>query len=75
MQWELKPRLFNRFGRKNFLLVNIWIYLLWSKISKPRRGVRLVYNYLFTLKQMLAFLSNIINRIDAVREIVYIPSS
>ena len=57
----------------SFLLVNIWIYLLWSKISKPRRGGRLVYNYLFTLKQMLAFLSNAINRIYEVREIVYLP--
>lgn len=59
----------------SFLLVNIWIYILWSKISKPRRGGRLVYNYLFTLKQMLAFLSNIINRIYEIREIIYIPSS
>ena len=57
----------------SFLLVNIWIYLLWSKISKPRRGGRLVYHYLFTLKQMLAFLSNRVNRIYQVREIVYIP--
>ncbi len=59
----------------SFLLVNIWIYLLWSKISKPRRGGRLVYNYLFTLKQMLSFLSNEINRIYQVRKVVYIPSS
>ncbi len=36
----------------SFLLVNIWIYLLWSKISKPRKGGRLVYNSLLTLKQM-----------------------
>ena len=59
----------------SFLLVNIWIYLLWSKISKPRRGGRLVYNYLFSLKQMLSFLSNEINRIYQVRKVVYIPSS
>lgn len=59
----------------SFLLVNIWIYLLWSKVSKPRRGGRLVYNYLFTLKQMLSFLSNEINRIYQVRKVVYIPSS
>ena len=59
----------------SFLLVNIWIYILWSKISKPRRGGRLVYNSLFTLKQMLAFLSNVINRMYEVREIVYIPTS
>ncbi|MGK7936014.1 MAG: transposase [Xenococcaceae cyanobacterium] len=59
----------------SFLLVNIWIYILWLKISKPRQGGRLVYNCLFTLKQMLAFLSNVINQIYEVREIVYIPSS
>ncbi len=59
----------------SFLLVNIWIYLLWSKISKPRRGGRLVYNYLFSLKQMLSFLSNEINRIYQVRKVVYIPTS
>ena len=56
-----------------FLLVNIWIYILWSKISKPRRGGRLVYHYLFTLKQMLAFLANGVNRIYQLREIVYLP--
>ena len=57
----------------SFLLVNIWIYILWSKISKTRRGGRLVYHHLFPLKQMLAFLSNGVNRIYEVREIVYIP--
>ena len=57
----------------SFLLVNIWIYILWSKISKPRRGGRLVYHYLFTLKQMLAFLANGVNRIYQLREIVYLP--
>ncbi len=59
----------------SFLLLNIWIYLFWSKISNPRRGGRLVYNYLFTLKQMLSFLSNEINRIYQVRKVVYISSS
>lgn len=57
----------------SFLLVNIWIYILWFKISKPRRGGRLVYNHLFNLKKMLAFLSNAVNRIYQVREIIYIP--
>lgn len=59
----------------SFLIVNIWIYLLWSKICKPRRGSRLVYHNLFTLKQMLAFLSNSVNRIYGVKEKVYIPDS
>ena len=57
----------------SFLLVNIWIYILWSKISKLRRGGRLIYSDLFPLKQMLAFLSNVVNRIYEVREIIYIP--
>ena len=57
----------------SFLLVNIWIYILWSKISKPRRGGRLVYHNLFPLKQMLTFLSNGVNRIYELREIIYIP--
>ncbi len=57
----------------SFLLVNIWIYILWSKISKPRRGGRLVYHYLFTLKQMLAFLANVVNRSYQLRERVYLP--
>lgn len=59
----------------SFLLVNIWIYILWFKISKPRRARRLVYNHLFNLKQMLAFLSNAANRIYQVREIIYILDS
>ena len=58
----------------SFLLVNIWIYILWAKISKPRRGGRLIYRKLFNLKQMLAFLSNAINRIYEVRGTVYIPT-
>ena len=57
----------------SFLIVNIWVYLLWSKICKPRRGSRLVYQNLFNLKQMLAFLSNTVNRIYGLREKVYIP--
>lgn len=57
----------------SFLMVNIWIYILWYKISKPRRGGRLVYQKTFNLKQMLAFLSNAVNEIYKVREIIYIP--
>ena len=69
------PRIRLLFVGISFLLVNIWIYILWSKISKPRRGGRLIYRKLFNLKQMLAFLSNAINRIYEVRETVYIPTS
>ncbi len=54
----------------SFLIVNIWIYILWYKISKLRRGGRLVYQHRFNLKQMLAFLSNAVNRIYELREII-----
>ena len=57
----------------SFVIVNIWIYILWNKISKLRRGGRLVYHHLFPLKQMLAFLSHAVNRIYEVRVLVYIP--
>ncbi len=32
-----------------------------------------VYHYLFTLKQMLAFLANVVNRSYQLRERVYLP--
>lgn len=40
----------------SFLLINIWIKILWCRISKPRRGGRKVYRGIFPLKQMLSFL-------------------
>lgn len=39
-----------------FVIVNIWVNLLWHYISLGRRGGRLIYQELFGLKQMLAFL-------------------
>ena len=58
----------------SFLLVNIWVNLLWLKISNPRRGGRLIYRELFTLKQMLNFLSQAVDRIFKVVEYIYLPS-
>jgi IS4 transposase len=52
-----KPNLRLLFVGISFLLVNIWVNLLWRKISKPRRGGRLIYRQIFPLKQMLSFLS------------------
>ena len=39
----------------SFFLVNVWVNLLGLKISRKRKGSRLIYRTLFTLKQMLAF--------------------
>ncbi|WDD36738.1 ISH3 family transposase (plasmid) [Nostoc sp. UHCC 0926] len=58
----------------SFLLVNIWVNLLWLRISRKRKGSRLIYRILFALKQMLAFLSQAIERKYQVVESIYIPS-
>ncbi len=58
----------------SFLLVNIWVKILWKKVSKPRKGGRLVYNKIFSLKQMLSFLNHTIERIFQVETNVYIPT-
>ena len=69
-----KPGLRLLFVGLAFLIVNIWIYLLWRFISKPRQGGRLIYRQLFGLKQMLAFLRQAVDRIYQVVEAVYLPS-
>lgn len=58
----------------SFLLVNIWINMLWLKISCKRKGSRLIYRTLFVLKQMLSFLSQAIQRKYQVVESIYIPT-
>jgi putative transposase len=58
----------------SFLLVNIWVNLLWLRISRKRKGGRLVYRVLFVLKQMLAFLSQAIERKYKLVEGIYISS-
>jgi len=41
----------------SFLLVNIWVNLLWLKISRKRRGCRLIYRQLFGLLNVGVFMS------------------
>ncbi len=61
-----KPTLRLLFVGISFLLVNIWVNLLWRKISKPRKGGRLIYRTIFPLKQMLSFLNQAVERIFQV---------
>ena len=70
-----KPALRLLFVGISFLLVNIWVNLLWQRISHKRRGGRLIYRELFSLKQMLAFLRQAVDRGYQVVEAIYIPSS
>lgn len=58
----------------SFLLVNIWVNLLWLRISQKRKGGRLIYRTLFGLKQMLAFLRQAVERKYKVVEGIYLPS-
>ena len=69
-----KPTLRLLYVGISFLLINIWINILWRKISQPRRGGRLIYREIFNLKQMLEFLRQSVDRIYQVREAIYLPS-
>jgi hypothetical protein len=56
-----------------FILVNLWVYLLWHFISRPRRGGQLVYHALFPLNIMLQFLSTAVERRFPVVTAIYLP--
>jgi IS4 transposase len=70
-----KPALRLLFVGLSFLLINIWVYLLWFKVSHPRKGKRLVFSKLFGLKQMLAFLRQVIEQKYLTARNIYIPSN
>jgi putative transposase len=58
----------------SFLIINIWIYLIWNYLSRLKRSSRQVFSHLFTLKQMLEFLPQAIDRIYGVACEVCLPS-
>ena len=70
-----KPVLRLLFAALAFILVNLWIYLLWSHISITRRGGRVIYNSLFRLRTMLEFLSSAVERHFPKRCQVCLPST
>ncbi len=55
-----------------FVLIDVWIYLLWTCVSQPRRGGRLVFRALFPLQRMLDFLRQAIDRRYQVKEAIYL---
>lgn len=57
-----------------FLIINVWIYLVWHFISRLKRSTRQVFSDLFTLKQMLEFLRQAVDRSYGVACEVYLPS-
>ena len=57
-----------------FLIINIWIDLLWHYLSSLKRNSRKVLSHLFTLKQMLEFLRQTVDRNYGVACEVFLPS-
>lgn len=58
----------------SFLIINIWIYLVWHYLSRLKRSSRQVFSHLFTLKQMLEFLRQAVDRNYGVACEVCLPS-
>jgi hypothetical protein len=58
-----------------FILVNLWVWLLWTRLSLTRRGGRRVYQEYFRLKTMLEFLRHAIERRFPLIHVVAIPAS
>ena len=69
-----KPTLRLLFAALAFVLVNLWVYLLWSRLSLTCRGGRRIYDSLFPLRTMLEFLSQAIERHFPKLSQVIVPS-
>lgn len=58
----------------SFLIINVWIYLVWYYLSRLKRSSLQVFSHLFTLKQMLEFLRQAVDRTYGVISEVFLPS-
>jgi hypothetical protein len=58
-----------------FILVNLWVYLLWYFVSRPRPGGQVVYHNLFPLKTMLEFLAHAVERRFPAITAIYLTAS
>ncbi|MBD3884470.1 transposase [Phormidium tenue FACHB-886] len=56
-----------------FILVNLWVYLLWFFVSQTRQGGRVIYRECFSLRTMLEFLSQAVERHFPVITAIYLP--
>jgi hypothetical protein len=60
--------------RRAHLIINIWIDLVWHYLSRLKRSRRQVFPHLFTLKQMLEFLRQTVDRNYGVACEICLPS-
>ena len=58
-----------------FILVNLWVYLLWYFVSRPRPGGQMVLKALFPFKTMLDFLAHAVERRFPLITAIYLPLS
>ena len=56
-----------------FILVNLWVYLLWFFVSQTQRGGRVIYRERFSLRTMLEFLCQAVERHFPVITAIYLP--
>ncbi len=68
-----KPILRFLFVAISFILINIWVNFLWTSVSQPRQGGRLIYQNLFPFRQMLSFLRQAVEQIFQVVDTIHLP--
>ena len=56
-----------------FLLVNLWVFIIWTHVSRPRKGGRQLFQGLFPLRTMLQFLRQAVERKIGVKTEIYLP--
>lgn len=56
-----------------FLLVNLWVFIVWTYVSRPRRGGRELLGELFPLRTMLQFIRQAVERKLGTKTEIYLP--
>ncbi len=55
-----------------FVLMDVWVYLLWTFVSHPRQGGRRIFRAFFPLKRMLEFLRQAIDRKYHIKDTIFL---
>jgi len=58
-----------------FILVNLWIFLLWTNVGATRRGGRRVFQNLFPLKTLLEFISQGAEKLFPPKKEIFLPAN
>ena len=55
-----------------YIIKDIWVWLIWTYVSCPRKGGRMLFHNLFPLKLMLTFLRQAADRKHRIADSVYL---